>query len=80
MIKRNSQEKEEKANQLKLDEKLYNCSECSSPIDISSIDEEKFTIEFNCINNNHKKKMSIKEYINKMKKYNDNNINRDVCQ
>ena len=80
MIKQNSQEKEEIANQLKLKEILYNCSECSSPIDISSIDEEKLTIEFNCINNNHKKKMKIKEFINKMKKYNDNNINRDVCQ
>ena len=42
MISQNSQETEEIANQLKLKEILYNCSECSSPIDISSIDEEKY--------------------------------------
>ena len=49
-------ETEEIENQMKLIEKLYNCSECSSPIEILSIDEKECSIEFNCINNNHKKR------------------------
>ena len=35
----------------------YNCYECSSLIEITSIDEEKNFIEFNCLN---KKKITIK--------------------
>ena len=62
-----------------MNEKLYNCTECSSPIEMLSINEEECTIEFECINNKHKKKMLIKEYINKMKNYNDSNINNDRC-
>ena len=80
MMNQNSQETEEITNQLKVNEILYNCSECSSPIEILTIDEEKCSIEFNCINNNHKKKMSLKEYIDKRKKYNDYNINKDKCE
>ena len=72
-------ETEEIENQMKLIEKLYNCSECSSPIEILTIDEKECSIEFNCINNNHKKKMPIKEYLDKMKKYNDKSINKAKC-
>ena len=74
------EETEELSNQLKLNEILYNCSECSSPIEILSIDEKACLIEFKCINNNHKKNISIKEYIDNMKKYNHHlNLNNDVC-
>ena len=62
---------------------LYNCAECSSLIEILSIDLEKNNIEFNCLNNNndtHRKKMQLKEYLEKMKKYNNKNINKDKCQ
>ena len=62
---------------------LYNCTECSSLIEILSIDENKNSIEFNCLNKNndtHKKKMQIKEYLEKMKKYNNKNINKDMCE
>ena len=55
----------------------YNCSECSSPIEIVSINENKNIIEFNCLNkeSNHPKNiiMPLKEYIEKMKKYNNRN-------
>ena len=51
-----------------MDEKLYNCTECSSPIEMLSINEEECTIEFECINNKHKKKMLIKEYFKKNEK------------
>ena len=61
------------------EELLYNCTECSSAIEILSINEDECTIEFQCINNKHKKKMPIKEYLNKMKNYNDSNINNDIC-
>ena len=65
--------------QLQLKEIYYNCSECKSPIEILTLNEVESTIEFKCINNNHKIKMPIGEYIDKMKKYNDKNINCDVC-
>ena len=64
---------------------FYNCSECSSLIEILSINEEKNTIEFNCLSqeSKHPKKIiiSIKEYLKKMKKYNNNfKLNKDECE
>ena len=53
-------------------------------IEIISIDEENNTIEFNCLNqnNNHSKNniISLNEYLNKMKKYNNSKINKDECE
>ena len=63
----------------KLNEMYYNCSKCSSPIEILSIDEKEFTIHFKCINNNHKLSIPIKEYINKMKQFNNINSINDQC-
>ena len=54
----------------------YNCSECSSLIEIISIDEEN--IEFKC-NNKHIIKMKIKDYLIKMKKYNNYKLNNQIC-
>jgi len=65
--------------QFQLKEIYYNCSECKSPIEILKLNEIESIIEFKCINNNHKIKMKIKEYIDKMKKYNDKNIFYDIC-
>ena len=64
---------------------FYNCSECSSLIEILSINEDNNTIEFNCLSqeNQHSKRivMPIKEYLEKMKKYNNNNkLNKDECE
>ena len=56
----------------------YNCTECSSAIEILSINEEENLIEFKC-NNNHKIKMSINEYINKMKEFNNEKLNNNIC-
>ena len=65
---------------MKLKEMHYNCIECSSPIEILYINEKTNTIEFRCTNNdNHKKKVSIKEYINQMKKFSNKKINDDIC-
>ena len=63
----------------------YNCSECSSLIEILSINEENNTIEFNCLNKNknHSKRiMPIDEYLDSMNKFNNNNINlnKDYCE
>ena len=69
----------ETENPQQLNEIYYNCSECSSPIEIISINEKDNIIEFECINNKHNIKISIKEYINKMKRFNDKNINNDIC-
>ena len=60
-----------------LKEIYYNCMECSSPIEIMSIKDNH--IEYKCINNDHKRKILIKEYIEKMKKYNNKNNNNDEC-
>ena len=65
---------------LKLNEIYYNCAECSSPIEILSINENESTIEFKCINSNHRIKMTLKEYINKMKVFKNNNINDEICK
>ena len=51
---------------LELENCLYNCTECSSNIEILLLDENK--IKFKC-NNEHNIEIEIKEYINKMKKY-----------
>ena len=64
---------------LELNEIYYNCTECPSSIEILSIDETECSIEFKCINNNHKIKTSIKDYIDKMKNFNTKNINNDIC-
>ena len=72
-------ETSESSEQLQLNEIYYNCTKCSSSIEILSINEIECIIEFKCINNNHKEKMPIKEYIDKMKDFNDKNINDDIC-
>ena len=60
----------------------YSCTECTSLIEILSINEDNNIIEFKCLNkdNNHEKKIiSIKEYILKMEKYKQKN-NEDRCK
>ena len=73
-------ESNESSGQLLLNELYYNCPECLSSIEILSINDKESTIEFKCINNNHNRKMLINEYINKMKNYNNKNINNDICE
>ena len=43
------------------------------------INEKTNIIEFKCSINKHIKKLSIKEYMKKMKKFNNKNINDEVC-
>ena len=73
------EEGETKEKEVKLNEIYYNCTECSSPIEIIYINERVNIIEFKCINNNHIKKLPIKEYIEEMKKFNNKNSNVDIC-
>ena len=60
-----------------MDDICYNCTECSSMIEILSINKDD--IHFKCIKNKHENIMTISEYLEKMKKYNDKNINIDKC-
>ena len=62
-----------------LNEIYYNCTECSSHIQILSIKNN--IIEFKCLNKNksHKKILPIIEYINQMKNFNNKDINNDIC-
>ena len=60
----------------------YSCSECSSLIEILSINEKTNIIKFKCLNkeNNHGiKVMKISDYLSKMEKYIKNEVNRDSC-
>ena len=57
----------------------YNCSECSSIIEIISINENENYIEFKCNHHSHMK-MKIKDYLEKMKKYNNEKINNNFCE
>ena len=62
---------------------FYNCTECSSLIEILSIDENKNIIEFKCLNKNCanlQKTMTIKEYFEKMEKNKKSNVNEDTCR
>ena len=71
--------KEEKLNNKKDNDSNnigYNCSECGSLIKILLIKENK--IEFECKDNNHNKILNIKEYIEKMQKYNNTKFN-EIC-
>ena len=65
--------------QQRQNEILYNCTECPSSIEILSINEDEWSIEFQCINNKHKKTIPINEYLNKIKNFSDRNINNDIC-
>ena len=60
---------------------MFNCTECSSLIELLSISEDKNIIEFKCINKecDVKKTMPIKEYFEKMKKHNQSFANEDTC-
>ena len=62
---------------LELDNLYYNCTKCPSPIIITSIDEMNNDIEFKC--HEHDLKMSIREYIEKMKQFRNKNINSEIC-
>ena len=63
---------------LQINNLFYNCTECPSTIKIISINEKENIIKFKC-NNNHNKEMKIKEYLEKMKKYNDIKLNDKMC-
>ena len=59
----------------------YNCTDCPSLIEILSINKNTNIIRFKCLNedNNNIKEMPIKEYLVKMKKYKNKEINNDKC-
>ena len=75
-------EEGETSEQCQLKEINYNCSECSSLIEIISINENENSIEFQCLNKNntHIRKMSINEYITKMKNYRNEDVNGEICK
>ena len=61
----------------------YNCSKCSSLIEIISINENNNILKFRCLNknNNHSEMvMSLKEYFKEMKKYTNKGTNIVKCE
>ena len=72
-------ETNESSEKFQLKEIYYKCTECPSSIEILTMNEAECTIEFKCVNNNHKEKISIKDYIEKMQNFNYKNINNDEC-
>ena len=61
-----------------LDEKNYDCIDCSSLIEILSINEENNNVKFRYINN-HKKEILIKEYLKHIEKNKDKIVN-EKCE
>ena len=72
-------EEEGDTKDVNIKEMYYNCTECSSPVELLYINERQNLIQFKCTKNNHIKKIPIKEYLEKMKKFNDKKINDDLC-
>ena len=60
---------------------LYNCAECSSLIEISSIDENDNMVKYKCLGDKekHEKTIKIKEYLEKMVQFNNKALNEDIC-
>jgi hypothetical protein len=60
----------------------YNCPECSSIIEIKSINEKDNLLEYKCLNcnKNQTKKIKIKTFLEKMEKRAGNKVNDDSCQ
>ena len=58
------------------------CPECSSAIEISSINDINNIIEYRCLKDNKKYIMPIKQYLDELKKNNKKNINEinDKCK
>ena len=80
-IKNENKQESHEPYEIKSNDIYYNCTECPSLIEILSINEENSSIEFKCLGSSrHEKNMSIKEYLEKMKKYNNKIINDDICK
>ena len=58
----------------------YNCNDCSSLIEILEINQVDNKIKFECINTDHEKDILIKDYLENMKQYKNNNKINDICQ
>ena len=72
----------EPATEENSDKDSYVCSECSSQIEIESIDFKKIEITFECksdINNHSKKTLSIEDYIDLMEANTYRNSNCSIC-
>ena len=69
-------------NENKFNDISYNCTECSSLIEIISINQVNNSIKFKCLNRNdiHEKTLSIKEYLIKMKNYYNRQLSDDICK
>ena len=58
---------------------LYNCTECSSNIEILSLDEHNIKFICHHKDNSHSIDIKIEEYLNKFKQYNSLQLNDDKC-
>jgi len=60
----------------------YNCTECSSLIEIISLLQDNNFIKFKCLNkdNSHEQSLSIKDYLIKMKSHHNKQLNDDKCK
>ena len=69
-------------NEDKYNDISYNCTECSSLIEIISLYQDNNAIKFKCLNksNSHEKTLSIKEYLQKMKNHYNKQLNDDICK
>ena len=61
---------------------LYNCTECSSLIEVLSINEDRNIIEFKCLNKDCgiEETKLLNEYFEQMEKYKQRYVNEDICR
>ena len=69
-------------NEDKYNDISYNCTECSSLIEIISLYQDNNFIKFKCLNKNncHEKTLSIKDYLQNMKNHYNKQLNDDICK
>ena len=60
---------DELKEELEMDSFLYNCTECTSLIEIISLNNTLNEIEFRCLNNSHRIKKPLNDYLDIMRTY-----------
>ena len=73
-------EEDLKNDEINLTNINYSCTKCPSIIEILSINQEKNTIEFQCMNKHNKIIIPINEYLQKMSSYKNKLTNEDKCK
>ena len=67
-------------DELKMDTFQYNCTQCTSLIEIISLNNKLDEIEFRCLKNSHRIKKKLTDYINDMNSYKYGVLIKNKCE